>query len=460
MAAPNVPAGGGPTRAYHLLHALCDVADVTLVSLGSFSGGGSVSQGLASRCARLIEPRQTAAPTALKRKSRLRSWLQFAVVLAAPQRNHWLDFFHQYLQHGMPNLKLEVVPGVAGRILRTWWRNLSVFSDMPPVQTMFLASRWKTCEPEVLALLENREVDVLWCEESLGYWFLQNLHNRFSSLPLVVSAHNVEYVLRQRLKDTAEHETGAAYWESQVNCCRRLERTIFSRAIMTIMCSDADAEIGRRFCPDGKFAVIGNGVDTHYFRRSDATARQSQPIVLFTGGFGYDPNSNAVVHFCKHILPLIRRQVPDCKFIFAGREAERVLKQLDSRDALIDAVDSPADMRPIFEMAAVFVVPLLSGGGTRLKILEAMSMQLPVVSTTIGAEGLGCQPGEHLLIADSHQEFAHSVISLLRDPQQRRLLGDNARAWVCTSMDWNIHRKNLKNLLCGNASFMAGTVEP
>jgi glycosyltransferase involved in cell wall biosynthesis len=104
-------------------------------------------------------------------------------------------------------------------------------------------------------------------------------------------------------------------------------------------------------------------------------------------------------------------------------------------------------MRPVFESATVFVVPLLSGGGTRLKILEAMAMQLPIVSTAIGAEGIDCNPGEHLLVADSDQEFARAVVELLRDETRRQSMGKAARTWVCANMDWKIHREQLKKVV-------------
>jgi glycosyltransferase involved in cell wall biosynthesis len=389
----------------------------------------------------------------------MRSWLRFADVLARPSRNYWLDFFHYYLQHGMPDLNMHLRAGFVRRLIQVWWRLMSRFSDMPPIQVMFLAHAWRCCEAEVRRLLQSEQFDVLWCEEALCYWFLQDLHKEFPELQLVASAHNIEFILRQRLRDTAEHALLARHWEAQAKCCLRLEKKIYRRADLTIVCSDADASAGERFFAQGRFAVIGNGVDTAYFNRAAVIAPVAEPILLFTGGFGYDPNADAVRHFIQNILPFVRGEVPNCKFVFAGREAKRLLQALNVREPGVNAIDSPEDMRPIFESATVFVVPLLSGGGTRLKILEAMAMQLPIVSTAIGAEGLGCLPGEHLLIADDDRAFAEAVVALLQDEQRRRAMGAAARDWVCSNMDWNIHRERLKRVVLDYARAKTGAAE-
>jgi glycosyltransferase involved in cell wall biosynthesis len=268
-------------------------------------------------------------------------------------------------------------------------------------------------------------------------------------------SYNIEFKLRERLRESATHESAADYWDSQVHCCRRLEHKIYSTSAVTFVCSDADAEAGRQFCPQGKFVVIGNGVDTTYFRRCGVVEENPEPLLVFTGGFGYEPNADAVVHFIARILPFVRLAVPNCRFVFAGRAAGGLFEKLQLTDPLVTAIDSPEDMRPVFESATVFVVPLLSGGGTRLKILEAMAMQLPIVSTAIGAEGIDCSPGQHLLIADSDQEFARAVVELLQDETRRRTMGQAARTWVCANMDWKIHREQLKKVVLDYARLRA-----
>ena len=447
MAAPHVPGGGGATRAYHILSALCEIADVTLIVPSSVAGVGAVSADLSCRCARVIEPTSPGNTAPPVRNSRLRSWLRLAGVLARPWQNNWSLFFGYYLQHGMPNLQTATPSSGLGRLLRLCWKWLAKYANLPPAQALFLVNSWSECEPFLESLVQTEEFDVLWCEDSLSYSLVSNLHHRYPRWDLMSDSYNIEFKLRERLRDSATHEAAADYWDSQVSCCRRLEHRIHSAAAVTIVCSEADAETGRRFCPPGNFVVIGNGVDTAYFRRCGVAEESRQPLLLFTGGFGYEPNADAVVHFVARILPTVRLAIPNCRFVFAGRAAGVLDEKLRLTDPLVTAIDSPEDMRPVFESATVFVVPLLSGGGTRLKILEAMAMQLPIVSTAIGAEGIDCNPGEHLLVADSDQEFARAVVELLRDETRRQSMGKAARTWVCANMDWKIHREQLKKVV-------------
>ena len=127
---------------------------------------------------------------------------------------------------------------------------------------------------------------------------------------------------------------------------------------------------------------------------------------------------------------------PEVKFVFAGSQAKQAKRDLSIDDEAIECVSDPADIRPCFQAAWVFVVPLLVGGGTRLKILEAMSMGVPVVSTSVGAEGLGAENGMHLLIADTPQEFADAVVRLLNDSALQSRMKTVAAEWVRTRYSW------------------------
>lgn len=447
MAAPNVPGGGGATRAYHVLSALCEIADVTLIVPSAIAGQGAVSADIAGRCVRVIEPVWPTKAAPSVRNSRVGSWLRLAGVLTRPWQNNWSEFFGYYLQHGMPNLQMATPSRGLGRLLRLWWKWLARYANLPPAQALFLVNSWGECERVVQSLVQTEQFDVLWCEDSLSYSLAEKLHHRYPGWDLMSDSYNIEFKLRERLRDSATHEAAADYWDSQISCCRRLEYKIYSKAAVTFVCSDADADAGKLFCPQGNFVVIGNGVDTSYFRRCGLAEEHRQPLLLFTGGFGYEPNADAVVHFVSRILPAVRLAVPKCRFVFAGRAAGGLFQKLQLADPLVTAIDSPEDMRPVFESATVFVVPLLSGGGTRLKILEAMAMQLPIVSTAIGAEGIDCNPGEHLLVAGSDEEFAGAVVELLRDEKRRRTMGEAARTWVCANMDWKIHREKLKSAM-------------
>lgn len=199
--------------------------------------------------------------------------------------------------------------------------------------------------------------------------------------------------------------------------------------------------------PGGHFSVVGNGVNGDYFQSSSTAGSESPPVVVFTGGFGYEPNRDAVTFFVNDILPAIWKHVPDCQFLFAGFEAKRMWNDLNTDDARIQYECSPADIRPCFQRATVFVVPLRVGGGTRLKVLEAMAMKRAIVSTTLGAEGIPCESGTHLALADSPQEFAAEVVRLLEDQTARKQFGNDAGKWVRKHFDWQNLSENISQEL-------------
>jgi glycosyltransferase involved in cell wall biosynthesis len=178
--------------------------------------------------------------------------------------------------------------------------------------------------------------------------------------------------------------------------------------------------------------VIPTGVDTEYFQPS---AEPEQPgTMAFTGTMDWMPNEDGVVYFCDKILPLIRRDVHDACFWVVGRRPPRRVQALASGHVVVTgAVD---DIRPYLGKAALCVVPLRSGSGTRIKIFEAMAMGKAVVSTSMGAEGLPVSHGENIILADDPADFARQAVQLLRDPHRRAQLGRAARRLVEENYGW------------------------
>jgi glycosyltransferase involved in cell wall biosynthesis len=150
------------------------------------------------------------------------------------------------------------------------------------------------------------------------------------------------------------------------------------------------------------------------------------------------PNVDAILYFARDILPLVRREIPQVTITVAGRLPSPHLLALAHADKHIRVTGSVDDIRPYIVRASVYVVPLRIGGGTRLKIFEAMAMGKAIVSTTIGAEGLPVTDGKEILIADRPDSFAHAVVSLLRQPEKRRQLGSSARGLVELKYRWSM----------------------
>jgi glycosyltransferase involved in cell wall biosynthesis len=148
------------------------------------------------------------------------------------------------------------------------------------------------------------------------------------------------------------------------------------------------------------------------------------------------PNEDAIIFFTKEILPLIREDLPDVSLTVVGRKPSQRLSELVASETNIKLTGWVEDIRPFLASSAVCIVPLRIGGGTRLKIFEAMSMGKAVVSTKVGAEGLPVRHSEHLLIADDPRAFANSTVGLLRDPARRHELGDAAHQLVEQKYSW------------------------
>ena len=172
--------------------------------------------------------------------------------------------------------------------------------------------------------------------------------------------------------------------------------------------------------------MVPNGVDTSYF--APASGRRDPGKVLFTGRMSYSPNAEAAVQFAKRVLPLVLREVPHARFHVVGDAPSVEVEALGETVAIHGRV---GDIRMHQRTAEVVVVPVRSGGGTRLKLLEAAACGNAVVTTPLGVEGLTFEPGRDLLVAETDVDFAAAVVDLLRDPDRRAALGVRARAAAC-----------------------------
>jgi glycosyltransferase involved in cell wall biosynthesis len=197
--------------------------------------------------------------------------------------------------------------------------------------------------------------------------------------------------------------------------------------------SVADRERLAANAPGMRDCDVPTGVDTAYFT-PNGTAEEPARLV-FTGSMDWHPNDDAMRWFIDAVLPRIRAAVPGVSLAIVGRKPGRPLIEA-ARRAAVEVTGTVDDVREHVARAAVFVVPLRIGGGTRLKIFEALSMGKPVVSTTIGAEGLPLEEGVHLVRADGPAAFADAVVALLRDPARRRALGQAGRRLVEERYGW------------------------
>ena len=255
-----------------------------------------------------------------------------------------------------------------------------------------------------------------------------------SRVPVVLFAHNVEHQIWKRLREHAAEPWKRAVLELEWRKMRRYEARACKDASLTLAVSDADRDLLATNAPGAQIAAIPTGVDTEFFQPEPD--REQPDRLVFTGAMDWYPNEDGLLHFLEHSLPRIRAAVPGVSLALIGRKPSARLIEA-ARQPGVTVTGTVPDVRPHVHEGAVFIVPLRIGGGTRLKIFEALAMGKAVVSTTVGAEGLPMQPGTHFDQADSADGFANAVIRLLRDPGRRAALARAGRQLVTERYSWS-----------------------
>ena len=252
-------------------------------------------------------------------------------------------------------------------------------------------------------------------------------------VPAVLFEHNVEYLIWKRLHDLESVPWKRALLGIEWRKLRAREAAACRRATLTVAVSEHDSRRLSEIAPAANVTWVPTGVDTEYFAPRQSAERPNH--IVFSGSMDWHPNEDAVRYFLGDILPRIRAGIADVSFSVVGRNPTASLRAF-AEAAGAAVTGTLDDIRPEIAAAAICVVPLRAGSGTRLKIFEAMAMGKAVVSTTLGAEGLAIDSGCHFMCADGEQAFADAVIALLRDPARRRRIAAAGRALVEDRYSW------------------------
>jgi len=278
--------------------------------------------------------------------------------------------------------------------------------------------------------------DTVQCEYGYMSGYLRGL-SAIEGPALILDEHNLEWELAGtgRAAESRASLQYRAYASRERRLRLKEERAAAARADRVLTVSRRDRDRLSLVAPSAVINVIPNGVDTVAFQPSDRPEYQRADELIFVGKLDYGPNVDGLLWFVREVWPIVRLARPSAQLRVVGRDPNAAVLALDER-AGIRVVGEVADTRPHLEAAAVAIVPLRRGGGTRLKILEALAAGRPVVSTTVGAEGLDL-PSDAISTTDGAEEFAREVLDLLSDPVRRAAMSRRGRTAVCDHFGWD-----------------------
>lgn len=279
------------------------------------------------------------------------------------------------------------------------------------------------------------DVDIVLCD------FLEMAINclDITEVPKVLFQHNVETEIWRRHFKVNRNPLKKGYLYIDYRKYFNYEKMACGKFDDVFVVSDSDSRLLENNFEIPHTTLIPTGVDVEYFR--PGAEPDDGNTIVFVGSMDWLPNQDAVEYFVDSIYPLIKQQKPDVRFYIVGRRPPEKIRNLEKADSSIKVTGTVDDIRPYVDRARVYIVPIRIGGGTRIKIYEAMAQKKAVVSTTIGAEGLPLTDGKHIIIKDQPEEFAGAVCGLMKDENAAAQLGENARDFVTGEVSWeNIAR--------------------
>jgi polysaccharide biosynthesis protein PslH len=303
----------------------------------------------------------------------------------------------------------------------------NLFDRLPLAVARYRSARMKS---EILRLLSTENFDRLVCD------FLFSAPNIPDLSRALLFQHNVETTIWDRHLENAHSTPAKAFFRMQRNRMARYEGEVCREAAHVVAVSKKDAERFSALFRARRVSEIPTGVDVSSFTPPNGHENAHKADLVFVGSMDWLPNIDGCNYFVKEILPLIRKKRPDCTLAIVGRSPGSGVLEMARNDSRIFVSGTVPDIRPYFWGSSVSIVPLRIGGGTRLKIFEAMAAQTPIVSTTVGAEGLPAVHGRNLYLADTPEAFANYCLEMLNSEASRKRLARNAFEMVSLQFSW------------------------
>jgi len=310
-----------------------------------------------------------------------------------------------------------------------------------PVKTFRTAEMLKTLED-----VQSFNFDAAIIE----FIFMSHYHDLLPACT-ILHEHNIESDIFRQYADLPNIteakiyglRKNRAFWKATWMLMAEFENKMWRSFPLRITVSEKDKQEMDSRCPFGRTIIVPNGVNTHTVGLIQNAASRK---ILFMGTMDYYPNTDAAIYLVKSIMPLIWRKDPGISLCISGRNPPESVMALTS-NYRVEVIANPDSMREVASQCCLTVVPLRLGGGTRLKILDSFAMGLPVVSTSLGCEGLSLMEGRHILIGDDAESFANAVLQVISDNILANTLRENGRMLVEERYDWGMIFRHLEQEL-------------
>lgn len=343
------------------------------------------------------------------------------------------------------------------KVFETFCRNVKVLPFEHPEWQRLIPNRLRNPLPSTIehwnipaldeaiasALAENDYDAVHILDIVLARPFIQ----RFKQIPLIADRTRVDllYQLMEQRRMKFSFKTQILNTENMAKMWR-YERAVARRADLQIVCGPDDADFIRQYISKkSPVEVIANGVDLAYFKPDPAAKKETRPTIIFCGAMDYNPNVDGLRWYFEKIHASIAQAIPDLQMWVVGKDPIDEVKAF-GKIPNVTVTGGVPDVRPYYQKAWLQVVPIRIGGGTRLKIVESLAMGTPVVSTTMGAQGLDLQHGFDALLADTESAFISDTIRCLRDEKFRHGLLNEGRKTVTARLSWDGLSAKLRNV--------------
>ena len=262
--------------------------------------------------------------------------------------------------------------------------------------------------------------------------------------PTALNHHNIESHLLERRVDYESNALRRFYLGLEGRKLREYEAAVAGTFDTNLVVSRLDGDRLREICPSVSTAVLANGVDVGYFRRQSPLSAVEPGHLIMVSGMNWFPNRDAVLHMAESVWPELSKRLPDARLTIVGASPPQQILDLAARDRRVTATGFVDDVRPYMERAQVYLCPMRDGGGTRLKILDALAMGVPIVATQMALEGIDVVPETDVLVANEPAEFVRQIERLVGDQALWTTLHSNGRSFVEQHFAWPVIRREME----------------